>query len=220
METKGFSVGEVVKEGWRGMKKQWLFFIFFLLAVLIIPLIPEAIAAGIAINQYHYSFEQLHKLPMWVNAIVSFFHIVLTLLVTVGMIKVSLACADHEKGKFRYLFSGFPLIVKLAIGEILYYLVMAIGLVLFVIPGVVFGLRYGQFAFFIVDRGVGPIEAFKLSRKATDGAKWDLLAFFIISLIIAFLGILALFIGIFIAIPVLMVAQGVIFRTLVRKTYF
>lgn len=218
MESKGFSIGEMLRHGWKGMKKQWVFFIFFLLGVFLLPMVPGALAALIAHKYYDYSIEQMHYFPMWINVVIWIFHAILTLLVGLGMIKVSLVCADLEKAKFRYLFSGFPLIAKFFIAGLLYYLIVAVGLILFVFPGVIWGLRYGQFGFFIVDRGVGPLEALTLSREATNGAKWDLFGFFIVSAVVNILGLLALLIGIFAVVPTVMIAQGFIFRSLVAKT--
>ena len=53
----------------------------------------------------------------------------------------------------------------------LYNVLGAIGLILLIIPGIIVSLMFLFFAHVIVDREVGPIEALKVSKIITDGAK-------------------------------------------------
>lgn len=213
MENKGFSVGLMIKEGWKQMRSHVWFFIGFLILYFVIPLIPY----GVAYSSAGYPMDQS---PNAIGFFVWLIHYILFALVTIGLIKVSLALSIHETPKWQYLFSGFRLIIKFIIGQFLYALITIVGLALLVIPGVIWGLRYSLYGFFIVDRGAGPVEAFHLSAKATKGAKWDLLAFLILSTLINLLGILCLVIGLFVTIPVLIVAHAFIYRKLVAETNF
>ena len=65
---------------------------------------------------------------------------------------------------------------------------------------------------------MGPIEAFKESGKITAGSKWNLFLLIILLLIIVLLGLLAFIVGIFVALPIAMVAVAYVYRKLSSNT--
>jgi len=111
------------------------------------------------------------------------------------------------------LVSGKPVGVAQIFGEgdkllrglgvsILLGLMVMVGLLLFIVPGIWLGLKYGQAMTALVDRNCGVIEAFKYSAKITEGhkAKLMLLGFAALGIILA--GLLALVVGVVFAYPV------------------
>jgi len=86
--------------------------------------------------------------------------------------------------------------------SILLGLMVVVGLILFIVPGIWLGLRYGQAMNALVDRNCGVIEAFKYSAKITEGhkAKLMLLGFAAMGIILA--GLIALVVGVVFAYPV------------------
>ncbi len=143
---------------------------------------------------------------------------IVSLIVGMGMIRISLRFCDGEKGRFEDLFSCYPLLFKFMFGVILYTLIVLGGTILLVIPGIVWGIKFKYFPYFIVDHGLGPIDALKRSAEITDGAKWDLLGFWFVLVCIVCLGVLCCFLGIFAAIPMVCVAQAVVYRELLAQT--
>ncbi|MEG6509853.1 hypothetical protein V6C03_12855 [Methyloligella sp. 2.7D] len=85
---------------------------------------------------------------------------------------------------------------------ILVAIVVAIGLILFVIPGIILALMLMFALWFVIDRGLGPIEAMKASNEITRGHKWQLLGFLIVLWLINLVGALALGIGLLVTVPV------------------
>jgi len=77
---------------------------------------------------------------------------------------------------------------------------VAFGLVLLIIPGIYLALKYQFYGYLIVDKGMGPIKALKESGRITDGAKKDLLIFWLV--LFCSIAVIALVLGIFIALPV------------------
>jgi uncharacterized membrane protein len=108
---------------------------------------------------------------------------------------------------FKYLF-----------GSILYVLIFCAGLILLIFPGIIWGIKFGLFPYFIIDKGLGPIKALKASAKTTMGARWDLLGFGFVVSIISLLGVLCLVIGIFATIPTTMIAAALVYRRLLSQT--
>jgi hypothetical protein len=75
-------------------------------------------------------------------------------------------------------------------------------------------LRLQFFAYFVVDKNKNPIEAIKASWEATAGSELNLLVLWFASLGIVILGVLALFVGLLAAIPVVLLAVTFVYRRL------
>jgi hypothetical protein len=85
--------------------------------------------------------------------------------------------------------------------SILLVLAVAIGLVLLIVPGIIFMLMFMFTTFIVIERELGPIEAMKESRRITRGHKWQLLGFLLVLVLINLLGLLALIVGMLVSIP-------------------
>jgi uncharacterized membrane protein len=205
MGDSRFSMGEAISFGWDVMRNNIGFFILLLIVAFMIENIPGFLAefAG-------------KDFPLIAIAI-SLVGLILSLVVQMGMIKVSLKFCDGIKGKLDDLLSTFKLLLSMIIASIVYFLIVIVGLILFIVPGVIWGVKYSLYIYFIVDEGLGPIEAIKASGNATDGAKLHLWLFGLLLGLINVAGALALFVGLFATIPTSMVAYAYVYRTLAGK---
>ena len=79
---------------------------------------------------------------------------------------------------------------------------------------IIFALALCLAIFFVLDKKVGPIQAMKLSVKATKGAKWQLFVFGLALLVINILGILCLFVGLLITFPLSLLACTFVYQKL------
>jgi uncharacterized membrane protein len=206
MGEKRFSMGEAIGFGWETMKGNIGFFIGLLIVAFIIQNIPSLLGGLTEKN-----------LPV-VSVFFYFGGWVLGLVVQLGLMKISIQFCDNIKGKLSDLFSAFHLLIKYILASILYFLIVLGGVILLIIPGVIWALKFMLYPYFIIDQGLGPIKALKASANATDGAKWDLFVFGIVLGLINFAGMLLLIVGLFATIPTSMVAFAYVFRTLAPET--
>jgi len=206
METKGIYVGEVIKFGWRTMKENIGFFIGLLLVTIVVVYVPVVIAA------------LLIGKSTFLGVIFYLLFLVLCIVVSMGLIKIALSFCDNEKGRFGDLFSCFPLFFKYLIATILYVLMVYAGMILLFFPAVIWGVKFSLYPYFIVEKGLGPIEALKASSRTTMGAKWDVLGFSCVACIINMAGLFCLIIGIFATAPTVMVATALVYRKLLAQT--
>ena len=95
---------------------------------------------------------------------------------------IALYCLEIYKGKNVGLetifsrFNGFKPIIFILI----YMLIVFLGLILLVVPGIILGLMYSQIFFILADDpGIGVIEAFNLSNKMMKNNMWQ---FFMLNL--------------------------------------
>jgi uncharacterized membrane protein len=101
--------------------------------------------------------------------------------------------------------------------SILLSLAVAIGLVLLIVPGIIFGLMFMFATFVVIERELGPIDAMNESNRLTRGHKWQLFGFVLVLLLINLLGLLALVVGILVSIPVSTLAFVHAYRVLGGK---
>ena len=79
-------------------------------------------------------------------------------------------------------------------------------------------MKFSLCTYFVIDKGLGPIEALKASARTTQGAKWQLLGFGAICGLIYLMGLLCFIVGIFAALPTVMVAIALVYRQLIMQT--
>ena len=202
MKVKKFSKREAIRFGWNTMKTNFWFFVgLFLLAVVIY--FPLGILEGA-------TQKTIPLLALLIN-LISF---VLEVVMGMGFLRITLRFCGNEKGKFSDLFSAFPLFFKYFAGMILYGLMVFGGLILFIVPGIIWALKFQFYGYLIVDEGLGPIEALKKSSVMTRGTKWHLLLFGSLLTGMNFLGALCLLVGLSATVPTSMVAGAFVYRKL------
>ncbi|MBU1261532.1 DUF975 family protein [bacterium] len=206
MATQRFSKGEAIRFGWDTMKSNLGFFIALLIVTFLIIFVPSFISGLIK--------ERASALSIIIDIVVW----VLQLVIGMGLIRIALKFCGNEKGEFADIFSCFSLFFKYLFSSVFYGLIVLGGIILLIIPGIIWAIKFQFFSYFIVDKGLGPIEALKRSSAITKGTKWNLFLFSILLILINLLGILCLFIGLFATLPITMVAQAFVYRQLLAQT--
>ena len=201
-----FTLEEAISFGWKITKKNIAFFIGLLVIVFIINFIPGLISEYL--NENLVGLIILINLAAWV----------LQVIIGMGLIKIGLNFVDGKKSEIGDLFSCVNLFIKYFLGSLLYGLIVLGGLILLIVPGVIWAIKYQFFSYYIVDKGMGPLDAIKNSGKITDGAKGTLFIFGLVLGLINLLGALALLVGLFVTIPIAMVAMAYVFRKLEAQT--
>lgn len=206
MATKKFSKSEALRFGWTTMKNNLGFFIGLIIVAGLIIIIP-----------YFISGLTSKDAPV-ISLIITIVCIVLQLIIGMGLIRISLKFADNDKAELGDLFACLPMFFKYLGGSILYGLIIIGGLILLIVPGIIWAIKFCFFGYFIIDKELGPIEALKRSSIITKGAKWDLFLFGLLTIGINILGVLALLIGLFATLPTTMVAYAFVYRKLLAQT--
>ncbi len=190
-----FSIKEVLAEGWKETTEN----IGFYFQVLIIYF--SIIIGGTIILRNGGFIGQiiLILIEYWLS---------------LGILIISLKRARGIEAKVKDLFSGSQYMLNYFIASLLYSLIVVAGLFLFIIPGIVWGIKYMMYPFFIIDKNSGITESLKQSAVITKGEKFHLFKFSIIVSLISFIGIIALFIGIFWAYPTTLIASALVYLKL------
>lgn len=134
---------------------------------------------------------------------------------TAGSTALFLRYIDGPKPAFSVLFSKLDQFLPVLGATLLVGLITAVTMLLLIIPGIYFALKYQFVIQLIIDRKLGVIEAMKESGRLTQGKKMSLLLFDLQCIGIMLLGFLALGVGILVAVPVVQLAATKVYRSLV-----
>lgn len=202
---KNFSVTEAIGFGWEITKRKLAFFIFLILFVFFISFLTNIVPS--------YMSEEM---PL-ISIVVSGISFVINIFVQMGLTRITLKYCDNREGELKDLISTFPLFFKYLLGVVLYSLIIIAGLVLLIVPGIIWGIRYQYVGYLIIDQNLDPIEALKKSSEITSGSKWDLFLFNIILGLINIMGFLFLIVGLFVSVPTTMLAYAFVYRKLTSQ---
>ena len=135
-------------------------------------------------------------------------------LIQAGFIRIALKVYDGEKPEVGDLFSQVSKWLRFFFATILYGLIVLGGLILCIIPGIYWGIKYFFFAYYIVEKDMGIMESLKASGELTYESKFDLFLLWIVLGLINMAGALCFLVGLFVTIPLTLMATVFIYRGL------
>ena len=107
----------------------------------------------------------------------------------------------QDKPDFEYLIKGFSQnYLSIVLANLLVTALVALGLFLLIIPGIIIGCRLAFVGFLVMDKHLDPIEAVETSWKMTRGHGWTIFLMGFVSFFIIIFGLMLIIVGIFPAI--------------------
>ena len=192
---KGFRIDDVLSFGWEVMKRNFGFFAGLLAVAfgiqMVLSMIP--VIGGLASNVFSIVFS-------------------------IGFIRIALGFCDQQKLPFGTLFNGWDRFWCYLGGGILYALIIFGGMLLLIIPGIIFSVMFQFVYYFVVEHHLGPVDALKASAMTTKGVRLKLFGFGLLLGLINVAGLLCLLVGVFVTMPTIMVAGALTYRHLVAQT--
>lgn len=126
---------------------------------------------------------------------------------TLGLVRMGLSIHAGGKPVFSALFAEkWDLVWKYAVASIVTSVIVLVGLVLLIVPGIIAQVMLSLAIFFILEKGSGPIEALKESRRITKGKRWDLFLFLLLAALLNIAGFFVFGVGLLVTIPVTLLA--------------
>ena len=197
-QTKSFSIEEALRFGWGVLEKNFGLILQFVFATLVL-----------------YFANYLFARVVGKGTLASLVNWLVGAVVALGWIYVALTFQAGKKPALENLQKALsPVFLNYLLASILYGLVVVAGLILLIIPGIYFAVKYGFFGYLVVEKKASSLDALKMSGKLTEGAIWPLLGFFVVAGLVNFLGALAFGIGLVVTIPITLLAGAQIYRSL------
>lgn len=203
MGAQKFEVGDVIRYGWETTKANLKLVIVLTVVGGLVTGIPTWIAEGV------------ERSSPFLSAIFRLTGAIISLIVGVGALRVSLRLHDGQPVAVRDLFAvDRPLLWRYFLATVLYSLIVGVGFLLLVIPGIILAVRYAFYGYFVVERGARPFAALTQSAGATQGARWDVFLLGLVFILLNVLGAMLLLVGLLISIPVTTLAAVRAYRKL------
>lgn len=208
-----FSKREAIGFGWDTTKANLGFFVVVLLIWFAVNAAPRLITGPAGV------FGERDQMPPGLTSIgfmIMVAYWVAQQIVGMGVVRISVMFAEGRKPGLEELFGAVPRFFHFLFATIVYALIVAAGLVLLVVPGVIWAVQFGLYYFLVIDKGMRPVEALRASSVLTKGVRWNLFLFALLLLGINFLGFLALGVGLFVTLPTTMLASAYVYRKLLE----
>lgn len=162
------------------------------------------------LNTYRYRLP----FPKEVYYFLSFILWVLSMLMAAGFLKITLKLSRDQKAEISELFSTGDVLVSYILASICYGLAVFGGMILLIVPGIMFGIMLQMYGYLVVDQKMGPINSLKWSREITRGSRWQLFLFGLMLALFNLAGLLCLIIGLFFTLPASAIAIAYIYDRL------
>lgn len=231
--NSSFSISEALSYGWETFKKHWKFLLPYFIIVYVLQ-IGVSLLSSFALVPFGFGVYFVLYILSLVLSIFLGVSVYKTLLMIFSSKEVSLSknifCATRKEA-WRYFKTSLAFILYLlpvGVGIGILFALVAIvaptslwAVPLFILVGcvvVLFCMIYVYrltFAFFVfLDHKLSIFENIKYSLKITKGNSWKIFGLMFVSGLIMILGLICLFVGIFVAIPVMFLAQVYVYKKL------
>jgi uncharacterized membrane protein len=197
---RSFSIGDAVAYGWSAYWRNLASLVLIGIVIIAVNIVFSAAAT-------------------WVDSIVpqlliQFVGFLVSMLLALGWIRVSLEVTRGVRPTIGELFrfDGYGPYIGASIAFAIGFYV---GLILFVVPGVIFAVVDGFHGFVIAERpGVGVLDSLKESADLTRGHRWQLLGLGIVLLLINFVGVILFVVGLVFTLGIAVIAWAYTYRVL------
>lgn len=209
-----WEAGEVVSRAWEIVKVHWVPLVFGTMIGSAAASAPQQIgsfynmiAHGPTADKYPVDD------PIWLGLAIGGGVIgwVLQAFFQAGFTKMYVTAARGGTPEFSHVFSGGPRFLPMLGAMFLQFLVIFLGFLFLIVPGVILALGLVLTPYYVVDRNMGPVEAMKASWAATMGEKGKLFMLGLYWFGITLLGMLACCIGILPAMAVIALTQAIVY---------
>lgn len=204
---KDITISKALSWGWESFKKQWHILVGITLFIFALSAIVGFIVGGD--GTYNEGSIGSFLLNIFVNAFVG-----------LGSATIGLHIFKEEKEvAFKDFFLKMEYFLHYLLGLLVYSGIVLLGLILLIVPGIVWALKYQFFGYIIAEKGVKPMDAIRESGKITYGKKWFLLLFWITLFLLNLVGLIVVGIGLFVTVPVSLLATVYVYKKLL-EAYF
>ena len=191
MGSPQIKTGSAISYGWTSVKKDFWYFVGLAVVSTIIG----------SIGSDNNNANQWDLLGLLLSA-----------WMTCGYMTMMLSYQAGHKLPFGDLFKQVKHYWEVLGATFLLFVIIVIGLILLIVPGVYLAVRFQFTIQLILDQGLGIMAAMKESTRLTNGIKMSLLGFDLTLLGVILLGAIVLGVGVFVALPVVWLASVVVYR--------
>ena len=189
------SPGNAYSHGWKILKENFLELLLIIFIVMVVQT-PVGYFNRAVIEFTSYGYEG----DFYNNVYSSFYWLLVVTPFQYGAAFLFLQAVRGEKIEMRTIISPYNRIIDVILARVLVGGIVVIGIVMLIIPGIVFGIRLIFVPYLVMDKGLDAIGAIKASWKMTSGYGWTIFGMAILAFFICIGGLLVFGVGILVSI--------------------
>ena len=194
-----FNIGDIISEAWAktdGRKGTiWMGFLFYMIVIVPVALIFRFLAGSSLAAGFVFQIIQMA--------------IALPFITGLYMIGVKIAAGEPTSGKEVFAYLGKS--VNLVITGIMMYILIVIGFLLLILPGIYLGVSYSMAIQLVAEKNLSPWEALETSRKAIHHNWFKVFGLLLVLMIIIAIASIPLGIGLIWAMPLFSITYGTLY---------
>lgn len=132
----------------------------------------------------------------------------------IGMHLILLKVVREQPAEFLDLFRGWPFFWRALLGTVVFEIAVGLGLFLGIIPGVLFALIFWPFLYVLIDSNCPSLSCYPIAAAITHGNKAAVFGVILISLVLCACGLIALLVGILIALPYVQLLFALVYESI------
>lgn len=140
------------------------------------------------------------------------------IIIQIGLVKIAISFARDQEPAVSELFSNGSLFFKFILASICYGLAVLGGIILLIVPGIIFMIALGMYSYLVVDKKMGPLQSLRVSCALTKGVRWQLFCFGLLLILVNIGGLLCLVVGLLFTVPATVLAYAYVYDRL-REQY-
>lgn len=214
------SIRELIRTAWQLFKQRpW-----YLIGVMILP-----VAAMVVFQVVYSLLEYVFVLPFQgapesvLNGTIGFLEVLRNILswivnstVSLGVMAIYLGVVRNQPRKLKEVIPYARFIVPFAVASLLNGVVVFVGFLALIVPGVILAVSLQFFPYFLIDRQTGVIGSLQESWRATQGKRWKLFLLVLALAGLNILGAIPLGLGLFVTVPMTALVTASVYDRLVR----
>lgn len=213
-------VGEVLGEAWGRVKgSKWkfqlafgLYFLLYIFLFVALAFVFQTLGMRSELPAELQDMPPYLQFLMGAGFIESTILMVLSIPAWIGVMMLGVRRAVDDPIRARDILKQYKKIVPLSITYILMYVLIVIGFILLVIPGIYLTVAYSMATYLVVEKNLSPWQALETSRKAVTKRWFSLFGLYVVIFLISMIAIIPLGIGLIWTIPLGLIAAGVAYR--------
>jgi len=184
-------VGSSYSNGWKQLKK-------YFLELLLITVI--GIVIGTPLGLFRVDAETMGAGAALLGIFGFAYSLLLVQPVDYGVSYANLRASRGDKLEIKDMFEAFKNYINVVLANLLAGAIIIIGLVLLIVPGIIFACKLAFVPYLVVDRKMEAIEAVKGSWRMTGGHSWKVFFIGVLAVLLSIAGLICFGIGIIFAI--------------------
>lgn len=211
-----FSIRAVLSEAWdKTSGAKWpiqlafLYYFLVFVAIMIVMMIASMALITVPVNS-----SADPTIPFILQLLFQIAINLVALPMMMGIIMMGIKRSVNAPISANSVFAYFPKMFSLLLTMILVYIMVIIGLLLLILPGIYLMVAYYMALPLVVEKGLSPWQAMEVSRKTVSHHWFRMVGFLIISSIILIISMIPLGIGLIWTLPMFIIAYGIIYRNM------